>query len=60
MKVRMISLLACASLVAAAPALAHHSFAGEYDSAKPITLTGEGHEGRVDEPARALLHRREG
>ena len=41
MKVRLISLLACASLVAAAPALAHHSFSGEYDSTKPITLTGK-------------------
>jgi hypothetical protein len=25
---------------AAVPAIAHHSFAAEYDSAKPITLTG--------------------
>lgn len=41
MQVRMISLLACASLVVAAPVLAHHSFAGEYDSTKPITLTGK-------------------
>ena len=41
MKVRMISLLACASLVAATPALAHHSFSGEYDSTKPVTLTGK-------------------
>jgi len=41
MAIRMISLLACASLVVAAPVLAHHSFAGEYDSTKPITLTGK-------------------
>jgi hypothetical protein len=26
--------------LAAVPAVAHHSFAAEYDSAKPITLTG--------------------
>jgi hypothetical protein len=32
--------LAVALGVAAVPALAHHSFAAEYDSAKPITLTG--------------------
>jgi hypothetical protein len=40
MKFRMISLLACVPLVAAAPAFAHHSFAAEYDAAKPVTLTG--------------------
>lgn len=26
--------------VAAVPAIAHHSFAAEYDAAKPVTLTG--------------------
>ena len=41
MAIRMISLLACASLATAAPVLAHHSFSGEYDSTKPVTLTGK-------------------
>ena len=41
MKVGIVSLLASASLAAATPALAHHSFSGEYDSAQPVTLTGK-------------------
>ena len=41
MAIRMISLLASASLGVAMPVLAHHSFSGEYDSTKPITLTGK-------------------
>jgi uncharacterized protein DUF6152 len=32
--------LAVGLLATAVPALAHHSFAAEYDNAKPITLTG--------------------
>src|SRR5438270_13652752 len=35
-----VSLVAGGLLVAALPVLAHHSFAAEYDSNKPVTLTG--------------------
>jgi DNA/RNA endonuclease YhcR with UshA esterase domain len=38
MRVRWAVLLV---LAAAAPALAHHSFAGEYDAKKPVTITGK-------------------
>jgi len=40
MKVSVVCGLAIALGLTAMPALAHHSFAAEYDSAKPITLTG--------------------
>jgi hypothetical protein len=35
-----VSLVAGGLLLAALPVLAHHSFAAEYDSAKPVSLTG--------------------
>ena len=38
---RFVSTLALATLAAAAPATAHHSFAAEYDSSKSISVTGE-------------------
>ena len=37
---RILATLIVAVVVGAAPARAHHSFAAEYDSKKPVTLTG--------------------
>lgn len=41
MKARLLGILASGLMAAALPALAHHSFAAEYDSTKPIELTGK-------------------
>ena len=42
MRFRLIQIFAAgiAVIVAATPILAHHSYAAEFDSSKPITLTG--------------------
>ena len=40
MKVVPVALGACLTVAAALPAAAHHSFAAQYDAAKPVTLTG--------------------
>ena len=37
---KVLSALALAVLAATIPASAHHSFAAQYDAAKPLTLTG--------------------
>jgi len=40
MKSKILGILSAAVLLTAAPALAHHSFAAEYDGNKPVTLKG--------------------
>ena len=40
MKLKVLGVLACGLAGAALPVLAHHSFAAEYDAAKPVTLKG--------------------
>ncbi len=41
MKTRMLAVLVGAAIVCSAiPVLAHHSFAAEFDAAKPVNLTG--------------------
>jgi|SRR4026209_2872 len=41
MKTRLLAVLAAMAIVTSAiPVLAHHSFAAEFDSAKPVNLTG--------------------
>src|ERR1700749_1943447 len=42
MTAKSIFLIAgCSALLGAVPLLAHHSFAAEFDSTKPVTLTGK-------------------
>ena len=40
MKQKLVGLFAIGAVLAVAPVWAHHSFAAEYDSKKPVTLKG--------------------
>src|SRR5690348_17830060 len=40
MRTRALCLTAAGLVLAALPAMAHHSFAAEYDSKRPVTLKG--------------------
>lgn len=40
MKQKLVGLFAIGAVLAVAPVWAHHSFAAEYDSKKPVKLTG--------------------
>src|SRR5215475_2739295 len=40
MKLKLLGVIAGGLVAAALPVLAHHSFAAEYDAAKPVTLKG--------------------
>ena len=41
MKIRVLAvLMAAVAVTSAIPVFAHHSFAAEFDSAKPVNLTG--------------------
>jgi len=40
MKLKLVAIMAAGLALATVPALAHHSFAAEYDSKKPVTIKG--------------------
>ena len=40
MKIRMLAVLMAVAMTSSMPVFAHHSFAAEFDTAKPVNLTG--------------------
>ena len=50
LKQRLLGIVATATLAAAVPALAHHSFASEFDASRPVEVVGVVKEMRFSNP----------
>ena len=50
LKQRLLGIVATTTLVAAVPALAHHSFASEFDASRPVEVVGVVKEMRFSNP----------
>ena len=50
LKQRLLGIVATTTLVAAVPALAHHSFASEFDASRPVEVLGVVKEMRFSNP----------
>ena len=53
MKTKLVVVVS--GILAAVPAMAHHSFAAEFDFKKPVALPGTGNKSGLDQAPRAFL-----